>query len=88
MSINFEPLKQSGVSYEEFGKLCKVSKIAVYKWTKGGGVDSRHAARILKLVNALSAALDAGDLPLPPRTPRSAREKMIQQALVKQLRKD
>lgn len=87
MIIDLTPLKAAGVSYAEFGALCKVSKVAVFKWSKGGGVDRRHAPKIASLVKAIADATAAGALPLQ-RIPREERQKAIAQALVKQLRKD
>lgn len=88
MSINFSILKQAGVSYEEFGALCNVSKIAVYKWTKGGGVDKRHSDKIAKLVKAVEKAVDNKLLPLQHGTARVERVQKITEALVKALRKE
>ena len=84
--MDFSILKRAGVSYQEFGDLCGVTKIAVFKWTKGGGVNKFLQPKVVKLLAAADQAIENNDLPLPVGTPRCDREKMIAQALVKQLR--
>jgi len=79
-------LKQAGVSQNEFGRLCGVSKIAVFKWSKGGGVNRFLQPKVVKLLATITQAVETGALPLPPGTPRADREKMIAAALVNQLR--
>lgn len=85
--MDFTVLAKAGVRQTEFAKLVGVSKIAVHKWTKGGGVDKRHADKIMKLLRTIGAAADSGYLPVNDGIPNDERIKAIQLALVKQLRK-
>lgn len=86
--MNFEILAKAGVRQTEFAKMVGVSKIAVFKWTKGGGVDRRHSEKIGKLLAVIEGALQNNHLPIPEGTPNDERLKTIQKALVKQLRKE
>ena len=86
--MDFTILAKAGVRQTEFGKLVGVSKIAVFKWTKGGGVDRRHSEKIGKLLAVIEGATQNGHLPIPEGTANADRLKTIQKALVKQLRKE
>lgn len=85
--MDFTILEKAGVRQTEFAKLVGVSKIAVHKWTKGGGIDKRHSDKINKIMNAIEGATADGYLPIAPGTPHDERIKAIQKALVKHLRK-
>ncbi len=85
--MDFTILDKAGVRQTEFAKLVGVSKIAVHKWTKGGGVDKRHSDKISKMLTAIGGATFGGYLPIAPGTPNAERIKATQTALVKYLRK-
>ena len=86
--MDFTILTNAGIRQTEFALFVGVSKIAVYKWTKGGGVDKRHAEKINKLLSTIKGATDDGMLPIPAGTPNDERVTAIKTALVKHLRKE
>lgn len=84
----FKVLKKAGLKPADFAKLIKVHRVTVSLWVNGH--NNPHAllsSRVSKMLDAVKAALDAGDLPLSFDVVRRERALHIQRAVLKHLKK-
>ena len=82
----FESVKQARLQRQEIANLLKVNRVTVSMWLNGH-TKPHHLLvdRVEKLIDAISAAVDAGDLPVPRDVSRRERGYYIQNALKKHL---
>lgn len=72
-------VKAAGVTVEEFGSLCGVSRVAVYRWFDGNSPDKLRKRRVGMVLSALDRAVEAKDLPLDrPSTRKIDKEVVLQ----------
>lgn len=69
-------VRRSGVSYAVVSHLADVGRVTLYLWRKTKrNPHRRTVAPVARVLHALNAAVDAGDLPLP-NTITSSAEKL------------
>lgn len=57
-------LRMAGLSAEDLGRLCGVSRVAAYAWLKGGKIHSLRAQRVDAIMQAIEAAANTRDFPI------------------------
>lgn len=86
--MNFAILKKAGLKPADFGKLLKVHRVTASLWVNGhANPHTFLVPRVTKMLDAVKAALDAGDLPLSFDVTRRERGLHISRAVVKHLKK-
>lgn len=83
--MDFTILKRAGVSQEFFAGLLRVSTPAVNKWVKGGNVHKARIGAVQKILGALEAATEAGELPVQGVT-KEEREVAMKKIILAALR--
>lgn len=57
-------LRMAGLSAEDLGRLCGVSRVAAYAWLNGGEIHPLRASRVIAIMQSIEAAANARDLPV------------------------
>lgn len=82
----FEVAKEARLQPHDMAKLLKVSRITVSMWFNGHSKPHRLLGdRVDKLLDAIRAAVEAGELPVPHDVSRRERGHYIQKVLGKHL---
>lgn len=82
----FEIAKEARLQPHDLAKLLKISRITVSMWLNGHSRPHRLLTeRVEKLLDAIRAAVDAGELPVPHDVSRRERGHYIQKVLEKHL---
>jgi transcriptional regulator with XRE-family HTH domain len=76
-------IEKAGISVEEFGNLCGVSRAAVYTWIKGSPVDKLRVPKVQKLLDGIELGTTAGDFPLGEISSRKKGNKELRMTLIK-----
>lgn len=85
--MDFNILKKAGLKPADFSKLVKVHRVTVSLWVhKHNEPHHLLAARVSKMLDAVRAAVDAGDLPVSFDVPRRERALKIQRAVLKYIK--
>lgn len=81
-------IKTAGLTVAEFASLCGVSRVAVYKWDKGGVVNPLRKPKVDKILGAIDSAVKAKDFP-PSNSVRikEDRAKEIMATVIRHLKK-
>lgn len=79
--MNFEVIKTSGLTQEEFAKILRVTRVTVNNWVHNKyPVHRLHADKVKRVLRAVGAAVDAGDFPVKA-TKRDERALQIKNVL-------
>lgn len=79
--MNFEVIKTSGLTQEEFAKILRVTRVTVNNWVHSKHpVHRLHADKVKRVLRAVGAAVDAGDFPVKA-TKRDERALQIKNVL-------
>ena len=82
----FEIAKEARLQPHDLAKLLKVSRITVSMWFNGHSNPHRLLeSRVVKLLDGIRRAMDAGELPVPHDVTRRERGHYIQKVLEKHL---
>lgn len=57
-------LRMAGLSAEDLGRLCGVSRIAAYAWLAGGKVHPLRVQKVDTIMQAIEVAANVRDLPI------------------------
>ena len=80
--IDFTPIKSAKLGPEDLRRLCDVSRVTCSNWLNGHThPHTLLTGRVLKVVDAVDAAVSLGLLPVPFRVMRRERAFYIQNAL-------
>lgn len=78
-------LDDAGITVAEFAKMCGVTRGMVYRWERGSNVHPLRVPRVKKLLAAIAAAIEAGELPLGKD--KDARAQRVRDLVVANLKK-
>lgn len=83
-----DAVRKAGLTVAEFALLCGVSRVAVYKWEKGGVVNPLRKPKVDKILDAIAGAVKAKDFP-PSNSVRikEDRAKEIMATVIRHLKK-
>ena len=89
MCVDFTPLKAAKVTQGELASLLRVTRVAVNSWIHGTlNIHEMRKPMVVKYLNAIKEATDAGDLPISPDVQRDKRLAAIKKVLVPYLLHD
>lgn len=81
--MNFEVIKTSGLTQEEFAKILRVTRVTVNNWVHSKHpVHRLHADKVKRVLKAVGTAVDAGDFPVKANK-RDERALQIKNVLTK-----
>lgn len=80
-----QTIKRAGLIVEEFAKLAGVTRVAVYLWIKGNKINAIRVPRVEKLLAAIDAAVEAGELPMDGVSPRTKHGKEFRMLQLKKI---
>ena len=84
----FQTVRDAGLMPHEVARIIKVSRVTASMWLNGHTKPHRLLAdKVAKFLDAVSSAVDAGDLPVPPDLKRKERAEYLTKTLVKHLSK-
>jgi hypothetical protein len=84
----FEIAKEARIRPDDFAKLTKVSRVTTSMWFNGH-TKPHHLlqVRVNELLDAIKAAMEAGDLPVPHDVGRRERHLYVSKAVEKHMKK-
>jgi hypothetical protein len=84
----FEIAKEARIRPDDFSKLAKVSRVTASMWFNGH-TKPHHLlqVRVNELLDAIKAAMDAGDLPVPHDVGRRERHLYVTKAVEKHMKR-
>lgn len=82
----FDVIRQAGLRANEVGRLLGVSRVTVSLWLNGHANPHRlHANKVNKVLDAMTAAVEAGELPAPKGLSAEDRAAHIRNVIVAHL---
>lgn len=76
-----ETIEKAGLKVDEFGSLCGVTRVAVYRWFDGNKPDKLRERRVNMVLSALANAVEVGDLPIERPSSRKVDKAVVLQKI-------